>query len=191
MISQGDLFMSLQTRQWLWLLTWALVSSAAVSADDSAEELPRPRSATTADVQTEPATNARRDIPSQGWSLKGERGQHLFVSEVAVADYTWDGQRHIVLLDQDNPALQERSDPYFLYYHERETDNRWAIGRYPSSGQDYVLYFQPADGPKVWTRFHRAHLSRNDDRSVVVVDAIVVIDSPVTVSIQAEPTCGY
>ena len=130
-------------------------------------------------------------IPSAGWSLKGERGQHFFVSEVAVADYTWEGQRHIVLLDQDNPALEERTDPNFLYYHERETGNRWAIGRYPSSSQDYVLYYQPSNGPKVWTRFHRAHLSRNDDRSVIVVDAIVVIESPATVSIQTEPTCGY
>ena len=152
------------TRQWRWLLAWALVSSAAASADEPVEELPRPRSATTADVQTEPATSARRDFSSAGWSLKGERGQHLFVNDAAVADYTWEGKRHIVLLDQDNLALQERSDPCFLYYHERETGNRWAIGRYPLSGQDYILYFQPLNGPKVWTRFHRAHLSRNDDR---------------------------
>jgi hypothetical protein len=182
--------MTLPTRQWRWLLAWALVGSAAASADDSVEELPRPRSATTADVQTEPATSGRRDIPSAGWSLKGERGQHFFISEVAVADYTWEGQRHIVLLDQDNPALKERTDPNFLYYHERETGNRWAIGRFPSNSQDYVLYFQPSNGPKVWTRFHRAHLSRNDDCSVVVVEAIVVIESPATVSIQTEPTCG-
>lgn len=178
-------------RQWRWFLACALVSSAAAGADDPVEELPRPRPATTADVQTEPATSARRDIPSAGWSLKGERGQHLFVNDAAVADYTWEGKRHIVLLDQDNPALEERTDTNFLYYHERETGNRWAIGRYPSSSQDYVLYYQPSNGPKVWTRFHRARLSRNEDRSVIVVDAIVVIESPATVSIQTEPTCGY
>ena len=183
--------MSLTTRQWRWFLAWALVSSVAASADDQVEELPRPRSATTADVQTEPETSARRDMPSGGWSLKGERGQHFFVNEVAVADYTWEGQRHIILLDEDNVALQGRTDPYFLYYRERETGNRWAIGRYPSSSQDYVLYFQSLNGPKVWTRFHRAHLSRNDDRSVIVVDAIVVIESPATMSIRTEPTCGH
>ncbi len=183
--------MSQTTRQWRWFLAWALISSATVHADDPVEELPRPRTATTTDVQTEPATSARRDILSPGWSLKGARGQHLFVNDAAVADYTWEGKRHIVLLDEDNPALEERTDPYFLYYHERETGNRWAIGRYPSSSQDYVLYFQPSNGPKVWTRFHRAHLSRNDDRSVVVVEAIVVMESPAIVSIQTEPTCGF
>jgi hypothetical protein len=183
--------MSLTMKQLRWFLAWTLVSSVAAGADDPVEELLRPRSATTADVQTELATSARREFPSAGWSLKGERGQHLFVNDAAVADYTWEGKRHIVLLDQENLALQERSDPYFLYYRERETSNRWAIGRYPSNSQDYVLYFQPSNGPKVWTRFHRAHLSRNDDRSVIVVDAIIVIESPATVSIQTEPTCGY
>lgn len=183
--------MSQTMRQCRWFLAWVLIRSVAATADDKVEELPRPRPAPTADIQTEPATSARRDIPSAGWSLKGERGQHFFVSGVAVADYTWEGQRHIVLLDEDNPARQERTDPYFLYYRERETGNRWAIGRYPSSSQDYPLYFQPLNGPKFWTRFHRAHLSRNDERSFIMVDTVVVIESPTTVSVQTEPTCGH
>jgi hypothetical protein len=182
--------MSRTTRQGWWFLACTLASSAAAGIENPVEELPRPTPAAAADVQSEPATSSRRDNSATGWSLKGEGGQHFFVNDVAVADYTWKGQRHIVQLDRDNPAREDGNDPYFVYYRERETGNRWAIGRYPSSSQDYAVYFQPSNRPKVWTRFHRARMSRNDDRSAIVVDAIVVIESPATVSIPTEPRCG-
>jgi hypothetical protein len=95
-----------------------------------------------------------------------------------------------VLLEQDAPAQEKQTSPYFLYYHERKTGNRWAIGRFPSAIEEYLLYFQPLSGPKVWVRFQQARLSRTDDPSVVTVDAIPVIESPQVTIIQVEPTCG-
>ena len=174
----------------LSLLTWVLVRSTGVDANGPAEELPPPSAAAAHEAGAESATIPSRDVPSAGWSLKGELGQHIFINDVAVADYTWEGRRHIVLLDQDRLPQQGPSDPYYLYFHERETGNRWAIGRYPSAAQDYAVYFQSFDGPKVWTRFQRARLSRNEDRSVIAVGPIV-IESPSVELFQAEPMCGH
>ena len=177
----------------LWLQTLGLligvcVVDAATFADDRVEELPPPRAAMTPDSEREPSPSDTRENSPEGWSLKGARGQHLFVGDVAMADYTWEGRRHIALLEQD-PEQQTQSDPHFLYYHERQTGNRWAIGRYPSVHQAYASYYQPAGGPKVLTRFQEARLGRTNDRSLVSTSAIVVVESPIETVIEIEPKC--
>lgn len=177
--------------EWLCSLAWILVFGALASAEVPVEELPRPNVAASDESQEMPATNIKPNVPPASWSLKGQRGQHFFFSDLAVADYTWGGRRHIALLDQDDFAQLKRVDPYFLYYHERESGNRWAIGRFPTMSQDYVVYFQPLDGAKVWIRFQQAYLHRDDERSPLPIEAVFVVESQPTTMILVEPTCGH
>ena len=182
---------AISRREWLCPLAWMLAFGVSASAAVPVEELPPPSVATLDEPPEVPAMNSKPDMPSASWSLQGERGQYFFFSEVAVADYTWEGRRHIVLLDQDDPAQLKRVDPHFLYYHERASGNRWAIGRFPNINQDYVVYFQPFNGAKVWTRFQQAHLHRDDERSLLPIDAVFLVESQPTTVIQAEQTCGH
>ena len=176
---------------WLWTVTLVTVSLAS----DQVEELPPPRSSTTADA--EPSTNLQSENVAQGWALKGERGQHLFFGDLAIADYTWEGRRVIIGIDQD-PTEETEADPNFLYFHERETGNRWALGRYSNAARTHAVYFQSANGPKEWTRLHDARLSQTNDRSTVlrsVLSTRVLSEAPIVIepalpSSTLEQTCG-
>ena len=127
-----------------------------------------------AEAEAEPVVVG--NLEHQGWVLSGPRGRHYFFGGLAVADYSLQGGRRIVTLQQEEPTLLPKPDPHFLYYRELQSGNRWAVAREPLSDGTYVVYFQrkmspeePAfsatsapvvttDTTKAWKVFQRARL---------------------------------
>lgn len=113
---------------------------------------------------TSPATESDEPVVGQmehaGFGLVGSGGRHYVFGGLAVADYSWNNQQHIVTLQQEEPTLLARPDDDFLYYRELGTGHRWALGRHPLADDTYVVYFQPREGSTAskWTLFHRARL---------------------------------
>lgn len=111
------------------------------------------------------------NLEHQGWVLSGSRGRHYFFGGLAVADYSYQGERQIVTLQQEEPTLLPKPDPHFLYYRELESGHRWAVAREPLTDGTYVVFYQrkgtekSADPKKAWKEFQRAHLEWKKDDS--------------------------
>ena len=63
------------------------------------------------------------NLEHQGWILSGSRGRHYFFGGLAVADYSYQGERRIVTLQQEEPTLLPKPDAHFLYYRELASRN--------------------------------------------------------------------
>jgi hypothetical protein len=142
------------------------------------EILPAPKTEAAKPAATAPAVEAEPEEPEpvvvgnlehQGWVLSGARGRHYFFGGLAVADYSYQGERRIVTLQQEEPTLLPKPDPHFLYYRELESGHRWAVAREPLEDGTYVLFYQrkgtekSTDPKKAWKEFQRANLEWKKD----------------------------
>ena len=109
-----------------------------------------------------PAEPVVGQLEHAGYGLVGSGGRHYIFGGLAVADYSRDGEQHIVTLKLDEPTTLAKPDEDFLYYRELGAGHRWAIGRHPLKDDSYAVYFQPQSAPTAaagkWTLFHRARL---------------------------------
>jgi len=154
-----------------------LAAPAWAIADDPVEELPPPKSETSVLVKPK---HVASEPQLSGWGLVGPSGRHYFIGAQGLADYLRGGQRHIVALEQEDPAHHASPDPNYLYYRETLAGHRWAIGRQPGADRSYSVYFQEVDSPGTWNVFQRTRGSWED----------LPVDEPTTVLLQYEPTCG-
>ncbi len=157
-------------RMLLCAITLALLGGKFAVAQ---EVLPAPKAPASKPAASAPATEAEEresepvvvgNLEHQGWVLSGSRGRHYFFGGLAVADYTYQGERRIVSLQQEEPTLLPKPDAHFLYYRELQSGSRWAVAREPLSDGMYVIFHQPkgseksADPKKSWKEFQRARL---------------------------------
>lgn len=93
-----------------------------------------------------------------GWSLSGPRAKHYIFGGLAVADYTWQGKRRIVTLQEHIDQLKPDED--YLYYRELRDGNWWAFRKHPWPDRTYSVWFRAADAPRgaKWERLHMARL---------------------------------
>jgi hypothetical protein len=108
----------------------------------------------------------------RGWGLAGPSGRHYVFGDLAVADYRWQGERHIVTLELETNLPKE--DPNFLYYRETRDGHRWALATHAGPDRMYSVYFQPqsqpvAGGKPTWRRFQRAELLQSGAESAQMV----------------------
>jgi hypothetical protein len=109
------------------------------------------------------------NLEHEGWALSGSRGRHYFFGGLAIADYSYQGERQIVTLQQEEPTLLPKPDPHFLYYRELHSGHRWAVAREPLRDGSYVVFYQrkgaekSADPKKAWKEFQRAQLEWKKD----------------------------
>jgi len=104
------------------------------------------------------------NLEHEGWALSGSRGRHYFFGGLAVADYSYQGERRIVTLQQEEPTLLPKPDAHFLYYRELDSGHRWAVAREPLRDGTYAIFYQrkgaekSTDPKKTWKEFQRARL---------------------------------
>src|SRR5436190_8018425 len=126
----------------------------AVKAQPAKEET-LPEEAT--DEESEPVVVG--NLEHEGWALSGSRGRHYFFGGLAVADYSYQGERRIVTLQQEEPTLLPKPDPHFLYYRELDSGHRWAVAREPLRDGTYAIFYQrkgaekSTDPKKTWKEF--------------------------------------
>jgi hypothetical protein len=155
-------------------MLFALLSLGTVVA--AQETLPVPKQGKSKPAASAPAVEAVEEEPEesepvvvgnlehQGWVLSGSRGRHYFFGGLAVADYTYQGERQIVTLQQEEPTLLPKPDVHFLYYRELRSGHRWAVAREPLSDGTYVIFHQrkgseqSTNPKKAWQEFQRARL---------------------------------
>ena len=93
-----------------------------------------------------------------GWSLTGPRARHYIFGGLAVADYSWQGKRRIVTLQEQTDFPQP--DPDYLYYRELRDGNWWAFRKHPWPDRTYSVWFRSVDVPgSKWQRLQMAALA--------------------------------
>lgn len=90
-----------------------------------------------------------------GWSLVGRQSRHYIFGGLAMADYSWRGERRIVTMQEETSLPKD--DPSYLYYRELRTGNRWAYRRNPLPDRTYSIWYQPQGAAK-WLRLERGVL---------------------------------
>jgi len=153
-----------------FMLAAALLSLMTATAIFADEVLPTPKVEATkpslgpaaAEVDEDPVVVG--NLEHQGWMLSGSRGRHYFFGGLAVADYSYQGERRIVTLQQEEPTLLPKPDSHFLYYRELDSGHRWAVAREPLRDGTYAIFYQrkgaekSTDPKKTWKEFQRARL---------------------------------
>lgn len=92
-----------------------------------------------------------------GWSLTGPRAKHYVFGGLAIADYTWQGKRRIVTLQEQ--ATTPEPDSEYLYYRELRDGNWWAFRKKPWPDNTYSVWYRPKQTPpSQWLRLQRSNL---------------------------------
>lgn len=93
-----------------------------------------------------------------GWSLSGPRARHYIFGGLAVADYTLQGRRRIVTLQEQTDF--PRPDPDYLYYRELRSGHWWAFRKHAWPDRTYSVWFRNVDEPgSKWQRLQLATLT--------------------------------
>ena len=138
--------------------TSKLTCAAAVIILCSLTALARQPAASPPEEPSEPTVG---QMEHAGYGLVGSGGRHYIFGGLAIADYSRNGEQHIVTLKLEEPTTLAKPDEEFLYYRELGAGHRWAIGRHPLKDDTYAVYFQPQPAGRAaskWTLFHRARL---------------------------------
>lgn len=161
------------------ILASLIVSLLTVGVFATEETLPAPKTEAAKPAVVAPEAAAEEEsepvvvgnLEHEGWVLSGSRGRHYFFGGLAVADYSYLGERRIVTLQQEEPTLLPKPDPHFLYYRELDSGHRWAVAREPLKDGTYAIFYQrkgadkSADPKKAWNEFQRGRLEWKKDEA--------------------------
>ena len=93
-----------------------------------------------------------------GWSLSGPRARHYIFGGLAVADYSLQGKRRIVTLQEQTDF--PKPDPDYLYYRELRSGHWWAFRKHAWPDRTYSVWFRNVDVPgSKWQRLQLATLT--------------------------------
>jgi hypothetical protein len=99
-------------------------------------------------------------IETTGYALVGPTAHHYIFGNLAVADYLWQGRRHMVSLELETNLPKD--DPNFLYYREIRDGHRWAFATKAGPDRRFAVFYQPqpstASAKPAWRRVQRAQL---------------------------------
>jgi hypothetical protein len=139
----------------LLLCSLPLLTASAQQGGRPAGTAPPAQPATQLNAPEDPTVVGRME--HEGWGLSGPRARHYIFGGLAVADYSWQGKRRIVTLQEQTDF--PKPDPDYLYYRELRSGNWWAFRKHPWPDRTYSVWFRPVEQPGgKWQRLQLAVL---------------------------------